>query len=286
MVVCAAGATTNPIAKVVEMVSALQQKVLKSGDEAQKMYTEFAEMCEDRSRELHNEIKTGKAQVQELTSTIEKATADITVLEEQIGDFASSISEDEADLKKATAIRKKENADFKAEEKELLATINTIERATQIVEREMNGGASLAQVAHIQSVTQALAAMVDAQAVSSGDGAKLMALMQSSSDSEEDSDEMGAPSAANYQGQSGGIVDALEGLLSRQSRSLRMYAKQRPPPRMHMPCRSNLSMTRSSFPTRRWLRPRRAWLQPVRPAPPLQEIWMSPRKISQRTSRT
>jgi chromosome segregation ATPase len=220
MVGCAVGATTNPIAKVVEMVSALQQKVLKEGDEAQKMYTEFAEMCEDRSRELHNEIKTGKAQVQELTSTIEKATADITVLEEQIGDFASSISEDEADLKKATAIRKKENTDFKAEQKELLETINTIERATQIVEREMNGGASLAQVAHIQSVTQALAAMVDAQAVSSGDGAKLMALMQSSSDSEEDSDEMGAPSAANYQSQSGGIVDALEGLLSKAESQL------------------------------------------------------------------
>merc|ERR1719161_2709153 len=44
--------------------------------------------------------------------------------------------------------------------------------------------------------------------------------MQSSSDSEEDSDEMGAPSAANYQSQSGGIVDALEGLLSKAESQL------------------------------------------------------------------
>jgi len=202
----------NPIAKVISMVSDLQAKVVGEGAEAQKVYTAFAEMCEDRSRELHNEIKTGKATVNELTSTIEKAAADITVFEEKVGDLAGAISEDEADLKKATSIRAKEQADFAAEEKELLATINTIERATRIVEKEMSGGASFAQVANMKSVTQALGAMVEAQAVSSADSANLMALIQSSSNSDEAEDEAGAPSAASYKSQSGGIVDTLEGL--------------------------------------------------------------------------
>merc|ERR1740117_2862548 len=135
----AAAVDTNPIAKVVQMVGDLQQKVIKEGAEGQKMYHEFAEMCEDRSQELHNEIKTGKAQVQELSAAIEKAAADSTVLEEKISDFASSISSDEADLKEATQLRAKENADFSVVQKELLQTVSTIERATAIVEREMSG---------------------------------------------------------------------------------------------------------------------------------------------------
>merc|ERR1719424_691034 len=218
----AAGAATNPIAKVIQMVSDLEQKVIGEGTEAQKVYNEFAEMCEDRSQELHNEIKTGKAQVGELTATIEKAVADAAVLSEKVSDFASEISEAEATLKEATGIRAKENADFAAEEKQLMATISTIERATSIVEKEMNGGASLAQtqVSNSQDVVQALSAMVDAQALNSADGANLMAFVQSSAKAEEDSDDMGAPSAAAYKSKSGGIVGTLEDLLSKAEGSL------------------------------------------------------------------
>merc|ERR1719345_693451 len=218
----AAGTATNPIAKVIGMVSDLQQKVVGEGAEAQAVYTEFAEMCEDRSQGLHNEIKTGKAQVGELTATIEKAVADAAVLEEKVSDFASEISEAEATLKDATSIRAKENADFAAEEKQLMATISTIERATSIVEKEMNGGASLAQtqVSNMDDVVQALSAMVDAQSISSADGSNLMALVQSSAKAEEDSDDMGAPSAAAHESQSGGIVGTLEDLLSKAEGNL------------------------------------------------------------------
>jgi len=213
-------ATGNPIAKVIGMVSDLQGKVIKEGAEAQKVYDGFAEMCEDSSRNLHNEIKTGKASINELKATIDKATADVAVSEDQISDFASAISEDDASLQKATKLRAKEHAVFAAEEKELMTTVNTISRATRIVEKEMSGGASFAQVTNMKSVTQALSAMVDAQAVSSADGANLMALVQSSSNSEEDSDELGAPSAASYKSQSGGIVDTLNGLLEKAETQL------------------------------------------------------------------
>jgi len=217
--VCAVGDAGNPIAKVVGMVSRLQQEVVGEGVEAQKMYSEFAEMCEDRSRDLHNEIKTGKATAAELTATIEKATADTAVSEEKISDFASAITEDESDLKKATTIRAKENTNFKAVQKELLTSISTIERATRIIEKETKGGASLAQVANMQSVTQALSAMVDAQGMNYADGSQLTALIQSSSnsDSDEDSAETGATSAKN---QGGSIVDTLEGLLEKSQGEL------------------------------------------------------------------
>jgi peptidoglycan hydrolase CwlO-like protein len=220
----AAASGTNPISKVVAMISDLQQKIIKEGESAHKVYTEFAEMCEDRAGEIHNEIKTGKSEIKQLEAVIDKANSDITVLESQISDFAAAISESDSDLQKATAIRSKESADFKAEEKELMSTVSTIERSILIVEKEMEKGGSFAQVKGLNSVAGALQAMVEAHSVNTADGAKLMALMQSSSESDDESDEdedaPGAPDPAAYKSQSGTIVDTLEGLLAKAQKQL------------------------------------------------------------------
>lgn len=56
--------TANPIQKVLQLLSDLQAKILKEGDAAQKVYDEFAEMCDDRSKEIGFEIKTGKQKLQ------------------------------------------------------------------------------------------------------------------------------------------------------------------------------------------------------------------------------
>merc|ERR1719379_1422661 len=130
-------AQTNPIEKVIEMISDLQQKIIKEGEAAQKVYDEFAEWCEEESKNMQFEIKTAKAEAEDLSSTIDKAVSDIKALDEKIEELSATISTAEADLKAATAIREKENADFLAEEAELVDTVDTLERAIGIIEREM-----------------------------------------------------------------------------------------------------------------------------------------------------
>merc|ERR1719262_842436 len=100
------------------MISDLQAKVIGEGEAAQKTYDEYAEWCEDRSTELGFEIKTGKANVEELKATIEEETATIGALGTKIEELSNDIKTDEADLAAATKIREKEAADFAAEEKE------------------------------------------------------------------------------------------------------------------------------------------------------------------------
>merc|ERR1719482_737060 len=141
-------AQTNPIEKVIEMMSELQQKIIKEGEAAQKVYDEFAEWCEEESKNLQFEIKTGKAQAEELTSTIEKAVSDIKAGEEAIEELAKKIAQAEDDLKAATEIRNKENGDFLAIEAELVDTVDALERAIGILEREMakTGGAAFLQL--------------------------------------------------------------------------------------------------------------------------------------------
>merc|ERR1719262_1872407 len=110
--VVAQASMATPIEKVIQMMSDLESKILAEGRDAQKVYDEFAEFCEDRSKNVGLEIKTGKAEVKELGAAIEKETATSASLTAKIEELASAISVDEADLKAATEIRAKEQASF------------------------------------------------------------------------------------------------------------------------------------------------------------------------------
>jgi chromosome segregation ATPase len=202
----------TPIQKVLQMLSDLESKIIREGTDAQKVYDEFSEFCEDRSKNVGFEIKTGKSDVQSLEAAIEKEKATAESLNAQIEELASGISVNEADLKAATEIRNKENAAFVAEEKELTDVISTLERAISVVEKEMNKkGAAMMQLESAANVAQALTVMVQATAINSAEAAKLTALVQSS----EDSDEMGAPAGAVYTSSSGGIVGTLQDLFDK-----------------------------------------------------------------------
>merc|ERR1719321_2493138 len=74
----------DPISKIISMLSDLQAKIIKEGEVAQKEYDEYAEWCEDKSKDLQYEIKTGNAQVEELKAVIAKETATISALAEEI----------------------------------------------------------------------------------------------------------------------------------------------------------------------------------------------------------
>merc|ERR1740130_448376 len=117
-------AGVSPIEKVIEMISELQQKIIGEGDAAQKTYDEFSEWCEEESRNLHNEIKTAKGEVEDLQAVLDKANSDIDVEDEKIATHTGTIATDEADLKAASAIREKEAGVFAAEEMDLSEQID------------------------------------------------------------------------------------------------------------------------------------------------------------------
>jgi len=216
--------TSSPVTKVLDMLSGLQAKIIKEGEEAQKEYDEYAEWCEDRAKNVEYEIKTGKDNVAELKAIIEEETASADALNTKIESLAADIATDSADLKAAEEVRAKEASDFATEEKELVDVISTLERAVGILSREMakSGGAALAQLQNVNSITAALSAMVQREIVSSTDASQLTAFVQSSQEaSDEDSEEdVGAPAAAVYEGHSGGIVETLEGLLEKAQTQL------------------------------------------------------------------
>jgi hypothetical protein len=218
----ACGNAVNPINKVISMLEKMQSDIIEEGKEAQAMYTEFAGMCEGRSRELHNEIKSGKAKGADLKAAIEKAVADVAVLEEKISDAAAGTSDAEAELKKATAMRKREASDFNEEQAELTKTISTIERAITVIEKQ-GSSASLAQLANAQSITQVLETMAEAEAINADDAMHLTSLVQNSKRSSEDEGDMveeESDEAQTAAGKSSNIIDTLEALLDKTQKQL------------------------------------------------------------------
>merc|ERR1719316_2442663 len=220
--------TSNPVAKVIEMLGDLQQKIIKEGEVSQKAYDEFSEWCEEESKNLQFDIKTGKATASELTATIEKAVSDISAFDETIKELAAQISTDEADLQAATEIRNKENAEFVVKEADLVDTVDTLERAIGILEREMakTGGAALLQMQNAGNIAAALKTLLDASSISAGDAKKLTALVQSKESSDDGDEEFGAPDPTVYKSQSGGIVDVLQKLLDEAEDQLAITRKE------------------------------------------------------------
>eukprot|EP00445_Apocalathium_hangoei_P006137 CAMPEP_0203863698 /NCGR_PEP_ID=MMETSP0359-20131031/14320_1 /ASSEMBLY_ACC=CAM_ASM_000338 /TAXON_ID=268821 /ORGANISM="Scrippsiella Hangoei, Strain SHTV-5" /LENGTH=705 /DNA_ID=CAMNT_0050781293 /DNA_START=85 /DNA_END=2202 /DNA_ORIENTATION=- len=214
---CVAG-QTSPVQKVVQLLTGLEAKIVKQGQESHKTYAEYTEWCEERARNLKFEIQTGKADIEELEADIQKARSTIAAHEAQIEELASGIATDEADLNAAAGIREAEEKDFTKSDAELVDIVSALERAIGILEREMRkgGSAAMLQVQQANGVVQAIKALLDASLIGSSDASKLTALVQSAQgDGDSDSDDWGAPDAAVYEGHSKNIVEVLEDLLDK-----------------------------------------------------------------------
>jgi len=223
---------TNPIAKVIQLISELQAKVIADGEAEEKAYKDYFEWCDDAAREKQQEIKTLSGEKEELAATIEKATATIEELSTKIEELAGKISVDEADLKAAGEIREKEHANFVVVEADLADGVDALGRAINILSKH----ASLLQAnkkdnAKLMDFKEGMDAILNAAALSLHDKKKLQSMLQegqqSASEDEFGLDSvMGAPAPDAYKGHSGGIVDVLQDMLDKAEDQLAEARKE------------------------------------------------------------
>merc|ERR1719506_3132115 len=91
---------------------------------------EYTSWCDEEANEKEDAITSSKR-------TIADAKATIGSLTSSIDELTSKISSSEAELSKATELRKSENGDFVASEKELLGTVDSLERATSVLKKNL-----------------------------------------------------------------------------------------------------------------------------------------------------
>lgn len=205
----------DPLQKVVSLLGSLEMNIIRDGEAEQKAFDAFMDWCRNGGKDKEFEIKTAKSSIEDLSATIAKAESDISTLSSKIDDLGADIAKTDGDLKAATQIRDKENKDFVAVEAELTDTIDTLERAINILERKLHGSALLQNSVDrndLGKLVQTLRTIVDAAALSLRDKQALIGLVQSSEQQREDADELGAPDPEAYKSRSESIIDVLEDL--------------------------------------------------------------------------
>jgi chromosome segregation ATPase len=224
---CSAAAS-NPINKVIQLLSSLEAKVNAEGGAEQQEYEEFARWCEENAKEKQHELKNSAERKDSLEAALEKTRADIANTKAKIEEISASISQNEADLEKATAVRNAEHKDFVKSDTDSAETIDTLERALQELKKEMAKGPVEVQPEAVNLLVGSITALLDAGAVKGQSKAELQAFVQAQESASDEFSVQQAPAAAAYEvhegsanmlGVIGNLLDKAENQRSKESKA-------------------------------------------------------------------
>jgi len=236
----------TPIQKVLGILADCEAKIVADGKAEQKGFDKYVDWCKTGSAEKGFEIKTATADIADLKATIEKSASDIETAGAKIESLAQEVTAANADLKEQIAMRKKENDEFLATEKELVETVDTLERATNILQRKMRGASMLdttVKTGTMKHLISLLGTVVDAAGFELHDKKMLVAFAQSEDQDDDDLDQdaFGAPDPAAYESKSSSITDVLEDLKQKAETQLSELRK------VEATSQNNFAMTKQSL---------------------------------------
>jgi len=183
LLICLLGSASaingSPVEKVIAMLGENKLKVTRDLASEKKEMDEYAQFCDDETDEKTYAIKTAKRNIDDLNSVIDDATAQVRGLDDTIATLGRDMAAKDDQIAKAKGVRKNEHTDFEATEKELVESVDQIEKAIMLLKREV----SLAQgkVAHkpdMRKVAAALGSLVNAAWMDQGNQQALKGLLQ------------------------------------------------------------------------------------------------------------
>merc|ERR1719299_71304 len=146
----------------------------------------------------------------DLESEIADASARISELSTEVEELAGKISSAETELSDATKVRDEEKATFEGSEKEMVDTIDGLERALVVLKRGQTSFLQQRDRNELKELTSVFSKMIEANWVNKKDKAVVQSLLQSSStDGDEDLSLQPQASTSAYEGHGGGILDTL-----------------------------------------------------------------------------
>jgi chromosome segregation ATPase len=217
----AAAVQVSPVQKVIQLLDELKGKVEADLANEEKMMEEYTAWCDEEANTKEDAITSSKRTIGDLEATIEDAKATIGTLTSSIDELTGKISSSEKELTEATELRSKGNADFLAAEKELVETVDSLERAMTVLKNNLGFVQTGRTAELLGAMASGLQKVVEASWVNAHQKKVLQSLLQTSSgDSDEDLSLQPQASTASYTSQSGGILDTISGMAEKAEESL------------------------------------------------------------------
>mmetsp|Transcript_12828 Transcript_12828/g.30721 ORF Transcript_12828/g.30721 Transcript_12828/m.30721 type:complete len:672 (-) Transcript_12828:76-2091(-) len=209
----ASASATSPTAKVVQLLDSLAAKVSHEGEVENKQYEDLVRWCEENAKEKQHELKNSAQRREQLEATLEKTEADMSNEDAHISELSSSIAQNEEELEQAKNIRTAEHKDFVARDTELMETIDTLEKAIQVIKKAASKSLVQVDATALKNLSDTVTVLLDGPMVQARGTKQLQAFIQSREAAKEDE------GLTIEQGeQSGGlqaVMDTLEDLLEK-----------------------------------------------------------------------
>jgi len=125
----------RPVSKVINMLKKMQEELAKEKEMDQELYDKLSCWCETNGKGKTAAIATANSRIDGLTSDIEAGTSKAAQLEQQIAGLKDEIAKNDAALRKADAMRQKDLAEFNADEKDLMQSIQSLGNAITVLSK-------------------------------------------------------------------------------------------------------------------------------------------------------
>lgn len=125
----------RPVSKVLTLLKDMVNTLEKEAKEDEDTYEAMGCWCETGRTEKEKAIKDNGELIGTLNADIESYTASSSRLNTEIAKLSKEVAENEEALEKATAMRKKELAEFTVEEKETLTSIGQMKGAVEALSK-------------------------------------------------------------------------------------------------------------------------------------------------------
>jgi len=167
-------AELNPIRKVVNLLQAMQKKVIAEGAKEKELYEKFLCHCKSGGGDLSASIGSAETKIPAVSSSIQESEEKLTQTKADLKQAQIDRTAGKDAMKEATALREKEAATFAAQKSEYDANIQAITKAVAAVEKGMSGGFLQTKAA------QVLRMAVNKQDMLDGDRQELVAFLSGS----------------------------------------------------------------------------------------------------------
>lgn len=191
----------TPVKKVLEMLQSMKAKGTTDMETEANVFEDYSKFVRRRSLDLDLEIKSTKAEIEELMAVITKAENVIKEKSAKIAEIDAQTEEMEASQKAATALRETEHSKFTEVQTSYAESLYALDRAIQIL------------AAQNYDRSQAMALLQ--KAAKSVRGMRHVLMMLELQQRTMQPGNSGAPAVAGYEFQSGGVLDLLEKLKDR-----------------------------------------------------------------------